>query len=339
MADLELEADPFGERVAMTHCRRLERLGARFRFETNSRAILALVDAAFGGLPSHTLGARPPELGMRLLLRPAATTQRRARPPAPTMLSGGGLLVGAPDASPFAVMSPDGRDALLSIPERMLRFPYETRYEYIEFAAFTLAARVQGLASLHAACIGRGGHAVLLMGASGAGKSTVTLQSLIAGFDMIAEDSVFVAPQTLRATGLANFLHLRPESLRWIARTRDATWLRRAPRIRRRSGVEKLEFDLRLGPYRLAPAPMTLAAIVLLSARRRPGRARLAPLAWRAFLPRLRAAQGYAASRPEWPAFVRAAQALPAFELERGAHPLESVEALDSLLMALPSRT
>jgi hypothetical protein len=57
----------------------------------------------------------------------------------------------------------------------MLRFPYHARYELIEFAVFTLAARAQGLVPLHAACVGEEGRGLLLMGESGAGKSTASL--------------------------------------------------------------------------------------------------------------------------------------------------------------------
>ena len=105
----------------------------------------------------------------------------------------------------------------------MLRFPYHTRYELIEFAVFTLASRVQGLVPLHGACVGRAGSGVLLLGPSGAGKSTVTLQCLIEGLGFLAEDSVFVVPDTLLATGVSNFLHVRADSLRWIAQRSSVT--------------------------------------------------------------------------------------------------------------------
>ena len=52
------------------------------------------------------------------------------------------------------------------------------RYEMLEFAVFTLASRVQGVVPLHAACIGRRGRGLLLMGDSGAGKSTAALLGL-----------------------------------------------------------------------------------------------------------------------------------------------------------------
>jgi hypothetical protein len=308
-------------------------LGARLGFESNSRGLLDLAEHAFGGLPPHRLRDTSPALRIRLLLRPREARRRLRVPPAPTMLSGFGLLAGAPNGAAFAVLTPGTRAALLALPDSMLRYPYETRYEYIEFAAFTLASRAQRLASLHAACVGRSGRAVLLMGASGAGKSTVTLLCLMAGFEMVAEDSVFVAPEKLLATGLANFLHVRRDSLRWIPNTEAAALIRASPVIRRRSGVEKLECDLRGGRFRLARKPPEIAAVVFLSERRSGKAARLAPLSSRAFLTRLRTEQAYAAGTPEWPAFVRGMLGVPAFELRRGAHPMESVESIDSLLM------
>jgi len=104
----------------------------------------------------------------------------------------------------------------------MRRFPYHTRYELIEFAVFTLAARVQSLVSLHAACVGHGGRGVLLLGPSGSGKSTVALQCLLQGLDFVAEDSVFVETGSMLTTGIANFMHVRSDSLRWVERARDA---------------------------------------------------------------------------------------------------------------------
>ncbi len=113
-----------------------------------------------------------------------------------------------------------------------MRFPYHIRYELIEFAVFTLAARVQRLVSLHAACVGTGGKGVLLMGPSGAGKSTVALQCLLNGFDFLSEDSVFVAPRSMKATGIANFLHTRADSLRWLGRSaRSCLHPRHLPRF------------------------------------------------------------------------------------------------------------
>jgi len=170
---------------------------------------------------------------VRLLLSPGEQPRprRRSEPSPLSMLSVPGYLGGATDSSNFVVLSPTERTALVVLSRQMLRFPYHTRYEFIEFAVFTLAARCQGMVSLHAACVGRAGRGILLMGPSGSGKSTVTLHCLLEGFDMLSEDSVFVAPETMLATGVANFLHVRSDSLRWVARTRDAVAIRKSPVI------------------------------------------------------------------------------------------------------------
>jgi hypothetical protein len=313
----------------------LQLLGGRFQFESNSRELLQLVDSAYAGLPRHRLSAVAPRMRVRLLLSsfPGSSRSRsRSEPPSLAMLSGPGFLAGVPHPSNFVVLAPGERSALVAVSQQMLRFPYHTRYELIEFAVFTLAARVQGLVPLHAACVGRAGRGLLLMGPSGAGKSTVAFHSLLQGLDFLAEDSVFVAPDTMLATGVANFLHIRSDSLRWVARSRDAARIRKSPVIRRRSGVRKFEIDLRGGGYRLAPSALKIAAVVFLSAQSAGERPLLRSLPNSELLARLTVDQPYAANQPQWSAFTRSVSRLDAFELRRGPHPREAVEALRDLL-------
>jgi hypothetical protein len=326
--------DPFGERSPTMIRERLQLLGARFRFESNSRQLLHLADAAYRDLPRHRLSAAVPHLKVSLLLKGGDPPhpRRRFEPPALNMFSGVGFLGGAPDSSNFVVVSPQELAALVVVSPTMLRFPYHTRYELIEFAVFTLAARTQRLVSLHAACVGRGGRGVLLMGPSGSGKSTVTMQWLLQGLDFLSEDSVFVAPDTMLATGVANFLHVRSDSLRWVERPADAAAIRKSPVIRRRTGVRKFEVDLRRGRYRLAPSPLKITAVVFLSRQNAAGRPLLTPLSKPGLLARLTAAQAYAASQPQWSTFSEAVSKLDGFEMRRGRHPLEAVEALRELL-------
>lgn len=326
--------DPFGERSPTVIRERLQLLGARFRFESNSRQLLHLVDTAYTDLPRHRLSAAVPRLTVSLLLKGGDPPHRRRRfePPALNMFAGVGLLGGAPDSSNFVVVSPQDRAALVVVSPTMLRFPYHTRYELIEFAVFTLAARTQRLVSLHAACVGRGGRGILLMGPSGSGKSTVTMQWLLQGFDFLSEDSVFVAPNTMLATGVSNFLHVRSDSLRWVERPSEAATIRKSPVIRRRSGVRKFEVDLRRGRYRLAPSPLKITAVVFLSRQDAGGSPLLTPLSKARLLARLTAAQAYAASQPQWSTFSEGVSKLDGFEMRRGRHPLEAVEALRELL-------
>jgi hypothetical protein len=325
--------DPFGERSATLVRRRAAILGARFTFESASPELMRLVDLAYAGLPRHRLTARPPRLRVGLLLGPEARVRRRrCEPPSLDMVSGAGHLGGATAGSNFVMVSAEARAAVVAVSASMLRFPYHTRYELIEFAVFTLAARAQGLVSLHAACIAAAGRGILLMGASGSGKSTITLQCLKAGFEMVSEDSVFVAPRSMLATGVANFLHVKSDSLRWLDRAQDAAAMRQSAVIRRRSGVAKYEIDLRGGGFRLAAAPPKVAAIVFLSPRPSVRDSLLERLSRQDLRSRLTAHQAYAAHQPVWSAFCRHAARIPAYELCRGRHPLEAVEPLRALL-------
>ena len=330
------DADPFDERTP-TLRENLQLLGARFQFESNSRQLLHLVESAYAGLPRHRLPDAGPRLKVRLQLMSGGPQRlrRRLEPPRVTMISGGGFLGGATQGSNFVVMFPKERSALVGISPEMLRFPYHTRYELIEFAVFTLAQRVQRLASLHGACVGRDGRGVLMMGPSGAGKSTVSLQCLLHGLDFLSEDAVFVQPDSLLATGIANFLHVPADSLRWIERHKAAP-IRRSPVIRRRSGVKKFELDLRGGRYRLAASPLQICAVVFLSSQSAGTAPLLRPLSKSMLLARLAEEQAYAANQPEWPIFKRSISRLQAFELRRGAHPSEAAEALRALLDRLP---
>jgi hypothetical protein len=337
----DIESDPFGERIETSTRRRLQLMGGRFDFESNSPELLRLVDAAYAGLPSHRFSSGSPRFRVRLLLmpRPAAAgvgdrpARARWQPPPISMIQGAGFLGSATESSTFVLLSPAQRTALVSVSQAMMRFPYNVRYELIEFAVFTLASRAQRLVPLHAACVGLDGRGILLMGPSGAGKSTVALQCLLDGFDFLSEDSVFVAPNSMRATGTANFLHVREDSLCWLGRSRVRSMIRNSPIIRRRSGVEKFEVDLRRGGFKLAKAPLKIIGVAFLSSRPAGTGPLLRSLSTSETLARLKREQAYGASLPQWRAFSRNLLRLGGFEVLRGAHPSASVEALRSLLL------
>jgi len=328
-------ADPFGElrRPALREEARV--LGGRFRFETDHRELLRIARLACANLPAHRLARRAPEFGLRLVTTaaeaPLEPVWSAREPPLVRPLSGDGLVCGATAASNFVALDPTCRAAIVVVSQHMLRFPYHLRYELLEFALYTLAARAQRLVSLHAACVGRAGRGILLVGASGAGKSTLALHSLLHGLDFLAEDSVLVRPEGLLATGLANFLHVRADACRFLPPRTQAT-VRRSPVIRRRSGVEKFELDLRRPGFRLAPAPQRLEALVFVSPRPRSRAGLLVPLDAAAAIATLESGQQFAVHQPGWSKFRSRIMRLPAFELRRGDHPREAVEALERLL-------
>jgi hypothetical protein len=327
----DISADPFHEQAPPVSRTRMRLLGGAFEFECASPELRRLVDWAYADLPRHELSAVPPRIRIRVALAPRARRRAQADPPPIEMLSGAGLLCGTTSSSDFAVLSSDHRSALVVVSRDMLRFPYHTRYELIEFAVFTLAARSQGLMPLHGACVGRDGRGLLLFGDSGAGKSTASLHCLLRGMDFLAEDSIFVTPDTMLATGIANFLHVRCDSLHSLPAS-SASMIRRSPVIRRRSGVEKFEVDLRRPEFRLAASPLKITGVVFMSAHSAGRGALLTPLSSRESLARFKKSQSYAVAQPGWTTFRKRLGAAPAFELRRGRNPAEAADALQTLL-------
>ncbi|MDY0748769.1 hypothetical protein SNE35_30000 [Paucibacter sp. R3-3] len=326
-------ADPFGEFGSSQRAIELDLLGTRFEFRSDSAELLDLVDQAYADLPAQRLGATPAPLRVDLALIDDISLADQAEPPLPRMHGGAGLFGAVIDGANFAFAAPAARGACVSISRGLLAaHRYHARYELLEFAVFTLASRAQNLAPLHAGCVGWQGRGVLLIGDSGAGKTTLTLQALLEGMEFLTEDASFVDPASLKVTGVANFLHPRFDALRFVKAEARRVQMQAAPVIRRRSGVEKFEVDLRGSGAVLAATPLALQAIVFLSPEVSDGQPLLRPLDLATATVRLRATQPYAAQLDNWPAFERSIAKLRCFELRRGAHPREGVAALGELL-------
>lgn len=324
-------ADPFGERQRLTAFR-ARLLGGRFEFETDSAELRRLVESVYARLPQHRASSRAPRFRVRLRLDELEARKHARGAPPVELIAGGRMLAGAAAPSSFAVMAPECHSAIVNVSRDLLRFPHNVRYELIEFAVFTLAARALGLVPLHAGCVGLRRRGLLLIGDSGAGKSTLTLQCALAGLDFLAEDSVLVAPGTLRATGVPNFAHVCRDGLKYLPPPLAAS-VRRAPRIRRRSGATKFEIDLRDPVFKLAEPPLSLFTTVFLSTERARAGKVLAPLSRRETRARLYASQPYGAAQRGWTEFCHLMTRRPAFELKRTAHPAGAAAVLKSLLI------
>jgi hypothetical protein len=326
-------ADPFGERSGHRFSMQKQILGGRFQFDSNSEALLRLVEHTYAGLPPHQLPVAAPPFHVELRLVSRHGPVESLDPPPMQMQSGAGLLCSVMDAFNYVMLVPDQHRALVVASEDMLSRPYHLRYELIEFAVFTLASRGLGLVPLHGACVGRDGHGLLLLGASGSGKSTLALHSLLHDLDFLAEDAVFVHPESMLATGVANFVHVKADALRFLDHADISRWISHAPVIRRRSGVEKFEADLRDGYGRLAMTPLKLVGAVCVSRESANDPDILLSavpeheaMAW------LADEQPYAAGQPGWHAFAQRLARLGVHRLRRGHHPSASVEALRQLL-------
>lgn len=308
-------------------------LGGLFRFESNSRDLVGLVEAAYGRLPPQALPGVAAEfrVGMRLLPRRASPWV--AEPPAPRIRQQGNRFRAGIDASNYVVIDPGSRCARIVASEDMLQHAYHLRCGLIEFAVFILATRAIGLVPLHGACVGRNGRGVLLLGGSGSGKSTLALHGLLQGLELLAEDAVFVHPADLLATGVPNYLHLKGDALDFVADDAVRRWVAHSPVIRRRSGVRKFEVDLRQEYGRPATRPLSLVGTVFVSAQPADSPdTLLTPLDAREAGLLLDADQPNASRQPGWQPFKRKILDRGIHQLRRGRHPRDSIDALRRLL-------
>lgn len=327
------QIDPFFERSPYPFAMVKTILGARFRFDSTHPLLLEPVEAAYGGLPSDIPEVPLPTFHVELRLAPRRRLPGWDEPPPVLTQSGAGMLCGVVDASNYVIIDHARQRALVVVSEDMLDWPYHVRYELIEFAVFVLAARGMDLLPLHGACVGVDGRGVLLLGASGAGKSTLALHALLEGMDFVAEDAIFVDPRSMEARGVGNFLHVREDALRFIDEGPMRDWIAHAPTIRRRSGVEKFEADLRQGDGRVATTPLALTGAIFVSAEVADDAAdMLQALEHDEIATRLAADQPYAAGQAGWHRFVRQLTDMDVHVLRRGRHPRDSVDALRQLL-------
>lgn len=330
-ADPRQIADPFGEQAPLALSRSHAVMGACVDFLSDSADLLALAEAAYAGLPTEVCDG--PTLAVELRLAPGAP-DFDAEPPAARMLGGAGLLGAAVDAHHLALVNPAAGRAVVQASPALLRWPYHLRYELIEFAVFTLVARVRRLAALHAGGVALGGRGALIMGGSGAGKSTLALAAMAAGLSVLTEDAAFVDPHTLTAFGVPNFLHLRCDSVEVLDDALLRARLRASPVIQRRSGVRKFELDLRRAGGATTAGPLRIEHLVFASREAAPAGPLLRPLSRDETLERLHTSQPYAAGQPGWETLVAGSARLHGWELRRGAQPRDGALALRSLLMA-----
>jgi hypothetical protein len=122
------------------------------------------------------------------------------------------------DVSPFVSgwLDRDGHRLVARV-TRASRFgPGDALYQpFSNLLALWLADRAAP--AVHAGAVGRHGRAVMVAGRSGAGKSTVSLSCLLAGFDFLGDDFVVLAPGDAAAFsvhGVYSTAHLDGEHLK-----------------------------------------------------------------------------------------------------------------------------
>jgi hypothetical protein len=316
--------DPFLQHVATPYQRVLHVLGVPIHFAANRRWLLRLAEQAYAGLPAADPPAAPAYI--RLLANDDLAPQTLPEPPMPRFYGEGDVFAATMSPADAGVWSLTTRRGMVTVSPAMARFPHHIRCELIELVAYQLTSHRLGAVGLHAACVAKGDFALILFGASGAGKSTLAFALMMAGWDLIAEDGVFVLPEhNFAVRGVPNFVHLLEDASILFGCRFDEDKV-----IVRRSGRRKLEIDVRtIAPHTRIQAPLgTLIFVDGARERSRPCLRRIGNDLARRLLAR---GQPYASRHVAWPAVREALLSRPAYRLCRGRDVYDAVALLERL--------
>lgn len=118
------------------------------------------------------------------------------------------LVVWIADGSNFAVLDYDRLRTQVVVSAAAVRHPLYLRYFFLEAAALChISARYT--TPIHAGCVSLDGRGVLLMGDSGAGKSTMSFACARAGWAYISDDSTMMLNQQTQRVVIGNCHQVR----------------------------------------------------------------------------------------------------------------------------------
>src|SRR5262245_39917856 len=201
MASSEALFDPLYLRLPLEYRVDLPVLGIPVRFATNDRAVFNHIEAVFGHWRGLDAGDRAPMgagADMRLFVHDGDEGSN-AEPL---------VTYRCPDPMHWMVHTP-GSFGIADL-DRQLGVVYVTRQLVADEARFRVAIlqflvlitiTVKDRTPFHAALIGRGDAALLLVGTAGTGKSTLAYAAAQAGWDVLSDDAAYVQLEPQRVWG------------------------------------------------------------------------------------------------------------------------------------------
>jgi hypothetical protein len=184
-------ADPLLRDVRFEHRVVFPVLGLATSFESNSAALMDLVDEVFGGWRTVEPLVTTHDDPLRVRLTVVEGAEHGPQPPEIRHLAPDATRIILQSPGSFAVSDPLRREVVGYVTTALLAERDLFRTAFLEAATLALLSHFDRH-PIHAAAIARNGRAVLLTGPSGAGKSTLAHLADTAGFDVLGEDHVWV---------------------------------------------------------------------------------------------------------------------------------------------------
>ena len=225
-------------RAAGLRARTLPVLGIPVRFEADARAVMQVVDDAFGawaGAATDPVWTGEP---VRVRIRVVPADERAdGRPRLRQHWAGARMWVRAGGSRGMADLA--RRTAFARVTPALVRDREHFRHGVLEALTLWMLTALDRQ-PLHAAALERDGAALLFAGRSGVGKSTLVYAALRAGLRVLTEDCAFLQGGPVpRVWGMPGFVHLLPDAVRWFPELAGAA---PAPRP---NGKTKIAVDVR----------------------------------------------------------------------------------------------
>jgi hypothetical protein len=191
-------------------------LGVPVRLRSNSQAVLEAAERSFGRwqrLPSEHVAVVPPR-GLDVIVHPTAdgTTNSASREPFVHRMHGD-VFMAASASNLMTAYLAEGK-ALAFVTPEMVADDVHFRYSVLECLSLLLAT-AKDRTPVHAGAVVWNGQAVLLMGQSTVGKSTLCYACVRQGFQLLDEDVVYVSLHGgLKIWGTSSRIHLLPDAQR-----------------------------------------------------------------------------------------------------------------------------
>jgi hypothetical protein len=245
--------------------------GFPLKVRSNSADVIAAARQSFGNFRQRSAEA-PVELEVTV-----AGHEIGALPAQPVFRTRRHILTLASDAEHFGSCDFETGYASLWLSPRILRDTAALRYFFLDALGLSLITE-RHLAPVHAACVALKGSAVLLCGASTAGKSALAYACARRGFTYITDDGSFLlrSASDRTVTGNCHSIRFRPSAVELFPELSEIAAIRRAngkmaievpvrtlglTRIADRCRVDQIVFLNRqpTGPARLGIFPRDLA--------------------------------------------------------------------------------
>jgi hypothetical protein len=211
--------DPLGHTALLDQRATFPLLGVPLEVRSNSAAVIAAAERAFGGwrgLEPELIEPIEPAI-VNLIVHPAEEHPQHAIRNRPFIQRAHSSCFLASDGVNIMTAQIDRGHALGFLTPELVADELHLRYHALEQLALLLVARRDRM-PVHAGAVVHKGRAMLLVGRSMIGKSTLCYACLRDGFQLLAEDVVYVALRGgLRLWGVPWRIHLLGDAVRHFA--------------------------------------------------------------------------------------------------------------------------